>query len=325
MEARPVRLVHLEAPPPRTGVTRTVPAAEEPREIFVPSGADDPAEAPAEAPPRPSLAALAALGLAAASAALAGCSGSAAPAVPAPGVSRPVETAPDPGTSRPPEAARPSAPIGVRLSELKKEDRRQYKRLAEANLYRHVLERVHSLEGAREPARQGLELFERQGDPEKLRDDLRALVGRLAEGPTREGADGAAQALARSAMSMGKALSEATAVRDPSLVDRLKTAGYEKALEQVQTLPGELVNRGVLTPEEARAAGELFTDTAGLALDAGRDLKDPALQAPLYEETLRQLYEKTGRDSSEISRALRQILDLALRLKDRLPGGLPLP
>lgn len=311
----PIRL-GTEAPPARPGArppARTAPAPE-PREVFTPSSA----EAAEEAPARLGVRALAALALAVASATLAGCGAGPTDAPKAsPSVAQPAKQSPTGA----------SVPLQERLGRLRKEDKKLYKRLAEANLYRHVLQRIGSAEGPEgvrmaSLARQGLEQFSSQDDPEKLRDGLKALVQQVADGPTLEGQPGAWQALARASLPMGKAISEATVTKDPGLVDRLKTAGYEKALEQVLVLPTELASRGMLDVEQARSYVEMFTDTAKLALEGGRELGDPALQAPLYEETLRQLYEKTGNDSSELARRLRMVLEIALKLKDKLPIGL---
>lgn len=267
------------------------------------------AEAPPE-PKRPSVAALAALALVVASAVLTGCGGPAAPPTGA-GEGKPTPVKENPTGAQ--------VPLATRLERLRKEDRKLYKRLAEANLYRHVLQRIPADSPLASTAKKGLDLFASENDPEKLRDGMRAVVRQIAETKTQPLEVGTWQGVATSALRMGSAIEDAAVTRDPGLVDRLKASGYEKALQQMLTLPQQLADRGVVTPEQAKAYVALFTETAQAALDTGADLKDPALAGPLYAETVSQLYERTGNDSSEAARLIRQALELAMKLKDRLP------
>lgn len=255
-----------------------------------------------------SVGALAALALVVASAVLTGCGGPSAPST-----DKPV-----PAKTENPTGA--SIPLQTRFERLRKDDKKLYKRLAEANLYRHVLRRVPADSPMSEAAKKGLEQFAKEDDPEKLRDGMRAVVRQIAEAPGASLEVNSWQGVARSALRMGSALEDATVTRDPGLVDRLKAAGYEKALQQMVTIPDELAARGILTPEQAKAYVAMFTDTAQAALDAGADMKDPALAGPLYSETVTQLYERTGNDSSEAARLIRQALEMAMKFKDRLPS-----
>lgn len=256
-----------------------------------------------------STAALAALALVVASAVLTGCGGG--PTTPPAGEGKPTPVKENPVGAQ--------VPLATRLERLKKDDRKLYKRLAEADLYRHVLQRIPAESPFAATAKKGLDQFASENDPEKLRDGMRAVVREIAETPTKPLEVGTWQGVATSALEMGEAIQDAAITRDPGLVDRLKASGYEKALQQMLTLPQQLADRGVVTPEQAKAYVALFTETAQAALDTGADLKDPAVAGPLYAETVTQLYERTGNDSSEAARLIRQALELAMKLKDRLP------
>lgn len=305
MELRALGLAQTSPPPGGPAAPRPASGADPaPRDVFTR------ADAPEEPPKRMSTAALAALALVVASAVLTGCGG---PAAPPTGDAKPV-----PAKTQNPTGA--SIPLATRLERLRKEDKKLYKRLAEADLYRHVLRRIPAETPLGQTAKKGLDQFAQEDDPEKLRDGLRVVVRQIAETPTQPLEVGTWQGVATSALRMGSAIEDATVTRDPGLVDRLKAAGYEKALQQMLTLPQELAQRGVLDAEQAKAYVAMFTDTAQAALDTGADLKDPALQAPLYSETVTQLYERTGNDSSEAARYIRQALEIAMKLKDRLPS-----
>lgn len=303
MELRALNLGSSTPPPGRAPSPRPAEPAP-PADVFTAS------EAPEPGPARLSVGQLAALALVAASSVLAGCGNAVPPA------GQPLAAQAAPSQEDPTGAA---LPLATRLERLKKEDKALYKRLAEADLYRHVLRRIPAETPLGQVAKEGLDQFAREQDPQKLRDGMRAVVRRIAETRVGAGEEATWPAVATSALRMGTALEKATVQRNPGLVDRLKAAGLEKGLQQMLTLPQQLAERGVLTPEQAEAYVALFTETAQAALDTGADLKDPSLQAPLYAETVTQLYERTGNDSSEAGRLIRQALEIALKYKDRLP------
>lgn len=302
-----IRPLHPHASPP--GAT----TAARPRPVDAPRHVDV-AEVSEEAPPtRTSMKVLAVLGLAVATAVLAGCTGQPPSNGGQPGTSQPAPERPD-------EAAQP---LDVRLTRLKREDVQGYKRLVEANLYRRTLERIQpgeGLEAMHRAAARGLELFRTEGDPAQVRDGLREILTEIARTPEARGRAADHKAMASSVLRMGDAVARSTVNPSPGLIDRLKSGGYEKALQQLLTLPEELASRGLVDAGEARAYVARYADTAEAALQAGREVKDASLQAPLYEETLKQLYERSEHDGTEIARQLRQILDVALRLKDGFLG-----
>ncbi|MBI3927567.1 MAG: hypothetical protein HY319_18655 [Armatimonadetes bacterium] len=216
--------------------------------------------------------------------------------------------------------------------DLLKSDKAAYAAFNEANYYRHVLGRIAqekdpAAKAMVEAAQKGIEAFDVNGDPVKLRDDLRQVVTGIGSGEDAEGVVGRYQEMARAAVEVGFAL---RAQLPAGIAAQIKSQGYQKALDQVTTLPRRVDT--VPIPESMKSLpdkvardmlrnyAQTLAGSAEVALETGKEVGDPAVQAVLYETTVVQIYNRMSQDSTVFGEQLKSIIDAAMKLREQFSG-----
>ncbi|MEW6279673.1 MAG: hypothetical protein AB1758_13680, partial [Candidatus Eremiobacterota bacterium] len=223
----------------------------------------------------------------------------------------------------PPPTQETQTTLASRVSELIRTGKHsEAARLVESGYYQRVLTRLAGATGEgtqaiAEVARQGLEIYRLDGDPVEMSKVMREALQTVAEGPDGPAAARRYQEVARMALQVGDTLGQAN-YANQGLFGQIRAEGLKKGLEQVLTLPQRVdENASGLPRDLVRAYLDALTDTAQLALDAGKDYEDPGVQAVIYQTTLEEVAAKVRQDGDFLGSEVQRLLELISALTRR--------
>lgn len=203
--------------------------------------------------------------------------------------------------------------LASRVSQLVKDGKQaEARQMLSSGYYQQVLTRLAASDvpSIAEWAQKGLAEYKLDGDPARMNQAMESALQQIAEGENLPGAARRHQEVARSALKVGDAI-EATPLGPAGIFDQVKAEGYKAALEQVLTLPARVDENASGLPREAvRAYLDTLTDLTRTALDTGKELSEPGLQAVVYQATLSEIKSRVQTDGEFLGSEVQKLIEL---------------